>query len=73
MLLDSCHTGFQFHKVRLKVLNTPVNIVCKVFQFHKVRLKGPVFPHTYANLNQFQFHKVRLKVILESTPSLTNV
>ena len=52
---------FQFHKVRLKVVDLPRTLRMPAeFQFHKVRLKDDQ-GQTLNYFFMFQFHKVRLK------------
>ena len=56
---------FQFHKVRLKVIERDnMAPVLRLFQFHKVRLKVRT-NLGFERRGKFQFHKVRLKVIRE--------
>ena len=52
---------FQFHMVRLKVIQRRNNFRVSTFQFHMVRLKVNGGKVWHAG-NEFQFHMVRLKV-----------
>ena len=53
--------GFQFYKVRLKLITPFLNIVGLKFQFYKVRLKPASGAAPQGGL-RFQFYKVRLKL-----------